>query len=118
MRFECVAIIVVITIMIFAFLRAKRYAFAIAVTPTLSVPIFHLIGFLVSPQIQKLADSLLRHRIHISIDVLAAALGCLLLGVFGHYIQSKKTRTYFLVCCSIFILVLTWVLCIDLMRGA
>ena len=118
MRFECVAIIVVIIIMIFAFLRAKRYAFAIAITPTLSVPVLHLIGFLVAPQIQKLADSFLQHRIHIGIDVLAAALGCLLLGVFGHYIQSKKIRTYFLLCCSIFILVLTWVLCVSLMRGA
>jgi len=114
MRMECVAILLLIGIMIFSFLRARRYSFAIAISPLTAVPAMHLMGFILSKHISNLFSHLSTTDIHVGIDILAAVLCCLLLGIFSHYFTSKKTRSTFLVLSSVFELLLTWVLIYNL----
>ena len=114
MRTECFAILVIMIIMIFSCLRARKYYFAIAISPLSVVPFFHLAGYLLSPPVAKLFASYSATTVHVGIDIFAAMLSCLLLGIFGHYFTSKKIRSTFLILSGIFTLAITWILILHL----
>jgi len=91
------AIIILILVMMFMFLRAGKRTGAVFTLPLVSVPLFHLLGFAVQrPFIQSGLPTV---GLHITMDVIGLSCGLFTCWVLSRAIGVKKLRyTYFLSC--------------------
>lgn len=94
------AIIAVILVMSFMFLRSGRRAGALFALPLISVPLFHLVGvavyrFLVQSEFPTAA-------LHIGIDITGLVLGLVLCGILARAISVKRLSNVYFICCAVF----------------
>ena len=108
------AIIAVILVMSFMFLRAGRRGGALLTVPLVCVPLFHLAGTAV-------------HRIPVSkdyatitllctIDIIGLAVGIAFCAIVSKGIVMKKMRLVYFVSCTIFLVALTAAYILFLLR--
>ncbi|MCI8497422.1 MAG: hypothetical protein HFE85_04125 [Clostridiales bacterium] len=113
MVMECWAILIVLAGMFFIFLKSKRGCYSISILPLAIVPAMHLIGRVVSRQLDPLLP-VSGDILNIGIDASAVVIACILLGFTSRNIPSKRQQKIFLVCCGAFVILLAWVLIIDI----
>ncbi len=105
---ECVAILGVIALVIFGFLRGGRSKIALVITPLLFVPFAHLMGELFYVQISNVL-SVDKTLIFVWIDVLALAISSGMIVYFSTKFQSMRTRKYFVALLGGYSIILTFV---------
>ena len=110
MLVECLAIVVVILLLSFVFLRSGRKDYALTTLPLMLLPTVHVITSLLLASPLNGAFSLDTGGITVAIDATSLVVSCVLLGLFSHQITSKKARNFYLVISILFVVVLTWVL--------
>ena len=116
MLVECVSIILIVLVMAFMFLRAKRKEYAIVTLPLLVLPLMHIVSLLVAEPLNGIF-SLDASGITVAIDATALVISCMFLGFFSHRISSKKARNVYMLICGVFVVVLTWVLIANTIGG-
>ena len=110
--FACWAIVIVLLCMMIIFMRARKKEYALAVLPLAMVPFVHIFSGLLG----RLFSSFLPFtaaELRVCIDLAAALVSCLLLGVTSRAVPEKRNRRLLMVFCSVFIILLTWVLIFD-----
>ncbi len=106
---ECIAIIGVIGLVIFGFLRGGKSDYALAVVPLLFVPFAHAAGELFAAQIAYLTV-LESFHIIILFDIIALAISCGMTAYFSTKIESLKNIKMFYGLLFGYLIVLTCVL--------
>lgn len=109
MLVECVSIILVILMVAFIFLRARRKDYAITTLPLLVLPLMHILSLVLAEHLSGMF-SLNAQEITVAIDATALVISCTVLGFFSSRIPSRKARNAYLVICGVFVVILTWVL--------
>ena len=111
---QCGAIVAVLLIVGFVFLRRDRKIFLFGILPLLILPVMHLMGIPIAYYAA--------HRFHINdyhlrvyIDMIALVVACTLFGVFGRGLHEKRVRLGYIISCALFTIILGWVLVIDLL---
>lgn len=95
------AIIVLILIMSFMFLRAGKRAGMLFALPLISVSLFHLLGFAVSHIFAKSTAS--AAGIHVTADVTGLFTGLLFCLILSRAIGVKKLRYTYFAGCALFL---------------
>jgi hypothetical protein len=111
---QCGAIVAVLLIVGFVFLRRDRKVFVFGILPLLILPLMHLIGIPISYYAE--------HRFHINfyhlriyIDMIALVAACTLFGIFGRGLPEKRVRLGYIISSALFTIILGWVLVVDLL---
>lgn len=99
------AIVAVILVMAFMFLRAKRKFFAVMVLPLVSIPLFHIIGRMTF-ELFRFMDVELNVFLCMA-DLVGLLVGAVLCLVLSRGFPGGKGRAAYLVCCGVFLLALT-----------
>lgn len=99
------AIIAVILVMSFMFLRAGRRAGAIFALPLISVSAFHLIGYAIHKMLVQ--SELPTVSLHIAIDAAGLLVGVVLCWILSRAITVKKLRYVYFISCAVFLAALT-----------
>lgn len=99
------AIIVIILVMAFMFLRAGRRAGALFTLPLISVSVFHLIGVAIHHVFSK--SALPTVGLHMAMDLLGLAVGLILCWILSRAINPKKLRWAYFCSCAVFLALLT-----------
>lgn len=99
------AIIAVILVMSFMFLRSGRRAGAIFALPLISVSVFHLIGFAVHRMFVQ--SELPTSSLHVALDMAGFFVGALLCWILSRAILVKKLRYVYFISCTVFLAALT-----------
>lgn len=110
---ECITIVLIIVLISFIFLRAKRDNYALVTLPLISVPVFHLIGQVIIYFFIK-EDKTAAVITNLSFDLLGLLLGALLLGMLIGKLPAKRARVSFLTIAIIFLVSLSIVLMTSL----
>lgn len=109
---ECIAIVLIILLISFTFLRAKRTNYAMVTVPLVIVPVSYILGFLVAyfwiknPQIKMVAM--------MTADLLGLIIACIILGAFSFKIASKRARLSYLCISGGFLVILSILLLINI----
>ena len=114
MLFACWAIVIVLVCMMVIFMRARKKEYALAVLPLAMVPFIHIFSGILA----RLFSGFLPFSIpelRVFIDLGVALVSCLLLGFSTRAIPEKANRRLLMVFCSVFIIILTWVLIFDIL---
>lgn len=117
MLFACWSIVVVIVAIFVIFMRAHKKEYALATLPLVIVPLMHIFSAILA----KLLDNVIPlqdYEIRVLLDLTAALIACLLLGVSSRPIPEKRTRTGFFICCAGFVIILTIVLIVNIFMDA
>lgn len=99
------AIIVIILVMAFMFLRTGRRAGALFTLPLISASVFHLIGVGIHHIFSQSALPTL--GLHMAVDILGLAVGLVLCWVLSRAINPKKLRWAYFCSCAVFLALLT-----------
>lgn len=109
MLFACWAIVIVLSLMVLVFLRARKKEYAVAILPLLIAPFVHIFSGLLAKGMDTFL-SLSTGQIRIMIDLTAGLISCLLLGLASRGIPDRRTRNGLFWCCAGFVVILTLVL--------
>lgn len=96
-----VAIVSLILVLAFMFVRAGKRAGAMFALPLISVSTFHLIGWAVYKLLVK--SELSTAALHITIDSVGLAVGLILCWILARAIDIKTMRYVYFVCCAVFL---------------
>lgn len=99
------AIIVVILVTAFMFLRTGRRAGALFTLPLISVSVFHLIGVAVHRIF--LNSALPTIGLHMAMDILGLVVGAVLCWILSRAIRPSKLRLVYFCSCAVFLALLT-----------
>lgn len=99
------AIIAIILVMSFMFLRTGRRAGALFALPLVSVSTFHLLGYAVHKVLVQ--SELPTQSLHIALDVAGLAVGLTLCWILARAINVKKLRYVYFISCAVFMAALT-----------
>ena len=117
MLFACWSIVVVIVAMFIIFMRAHKKDYALAIMPLVIVPLMHIFSAILSKLLVDIFP-LKDYEIRVLLDLTAALVTCLLLGLSSRQIAEKRTRNALFVCCSGFIIILSIVLIVNIFFDA
>lgn len=113
MLIESVAIIVVITTLIFMMVRAGRRDTATAVLPLLIVPAAYLFSVPVSHLLRGLMP---RTLVGLVVTLVGLVVACVLFGSLCGNFATRRVRRVYLLMCSGFSTILALVLVLDLLK--
>ena len=114
MMFACWSIVIVLIAMLVVFMRAEKVNYAVATSPLLIQPLMYV----VSGRLAAWAAMVLplgAVDIRVILNVIAALVACLMLGLTAQRIAEKRARRVFFGCCTGFILLLAVALIINLL---
>lgn len=103
MLVESICIILILSIMIFVFLRSGRKDYAISTSPLLIVPFFHTVSNL----IYDLFSVSINVNVKAIVDVLGLAIAVAIIGFIAGQHKTKASRVGYLIICAGFTTVLT-----------
>ncbi len=109
MVIECISIILIIFLLIFAFLRARRKKYAISMIPLMILPGLHLISYPISYYLHRTFDIAEKQTQNV-ITVIALIISCIALGIMSSSFNIKKNRIAYIVICGIYTLILALIL--------
>lgn len=101
------AIVAVILVMSFMFLRTGRRAGALFALPLVSVSAFHLLGYAVYKMLVQ--SELPTQSLHVALDVAGLIVGLTLCWILARAINVKKLRYVYFISCAVFLTALTMV---------
>lgn len=96
-----IAIVALILVMAFMFLRSGRRAGALFALPLISVSTFHLLGYAAYKLLVK--SELPTVSLQITIDAVGLAVGLVLCWVLARAIDLKILRYTYFACCAVFL---------------
>lgn len=99
------AIIAVILVMAFMFLRTGRRAGALFTLPLISVSAFHLLGYAIYWVF--VASPISAEYLHVALDVFGLVVGTMLCWILSRAINVKKLRYVYFLSCFVFLALLT-----------
>lgn len=102
---QSLAIIAVIMVMVFMFLRSGRREITFFVLPLISVSLFHLLGAAVYRWLAESEFSTM--TLYCAIDIAGLIAGILSCAFLSRAIVNKRIRIVYLVCCVVFLTALT-----------
>ena len=107
----CWATVIVLAAMSLVFWRSKKTRFAVAVLPLMLPPAGHLISGILARGLDLTFPFASSFQIRIVIDLIAAIAACVLIGITSQLVyKTRKTRTWFALSCSVFIVVFSAIL--------
>ena len=110
----CWATVIVLAAMSLVFWRSKKSRFAVAILPLTIPPAGHLISGILARGLDLTFPFASSFQIRIVIDLIAAIAACVLIGITSQLVyKTRKTRTWFALCCSAFIVVFSAVLILS-----
>lgn len=112
MLFACWAIVIVLVAMALVFLRSGKKEYALAVLPLAITPFVHIFSAVLANALDVVFP-LSPVDLRVVIDLTAALIACLLIGVSSRNIKGRRNRNLFSVVCSGFIIILTIVLVVN-----
>ena len=117
MLFACWAIVIVLISVFIVFMRKGKREYAVAVLPLVLVPLMHIFSGVLANAL-AIPLQLTASEIRVIFDITAGLVGCVLIGLFALNIKGKRTRIAFMISCSGFIIILTWVLIMNTLMAA
>ena len=114
MLFACWAIVIVMALMFIVFMRAHKKEYALAIVPLIILPLVHIFSAMLANLLARFLP-LAPRELRMAIDVTAGLISCLLIGLTARHIPERRTRNFFSICCSAFIIILTLVLVVNMM---
>ena len=117
MLFACWAIVIVMALMSFVFLRAGKKEYALANLPLAMVPFVHIFSRLLADWADPFIP-LTAPEIRVAIDLTVALISCLLIGITSRAIPERRTRNGFSLACTGFTVILTLVLVVNILKDA
>lgn len=109
---ECIAIVLIVLLISFTFLRAKRANYAMVTLPLIIVPVSYIVGFLAAYFFIK--DLGTKMVVMMFADLLGLIIACIILGAFSFKIPSKRARLSYLFISGGFLVILSILLLIDI----
>jgi hypothetical protein len=97
---QSIAIIAVILVMIFMFLRGGRKAGALFSLPLLSVPLLHLTGMVLRP---LAPDAFMGLVLGVAFDIAGFCLGAVTCWVMARAITVRRLRYAYFASCAVFL---------------
>jgi len=114
MYIECTAIIIILAVLIFEFLRRGYKQHAVMTTPLFLLPFIHLAGGVIG---RYMIEKLLQHNpywVRISMDLLAVAVTALLVGILTMRLKTKKAKYIYSILYMSYTCVLGLILVLDM----
>ncbi len=109
MVIECICIILIIFLLIFAFLRSHRKKYAISMIPLVILPAMHLIAYPISYYLSR-TFGIMEGKTQNVITIIALIISCIALGIMSGFFNVKKNRIAYITICGIYTLVLALIL--------
>ncbi len=110
---ECWAVVVLILIMSFSYLRNGKQSFSIAIIPLIFVPFTHIVAAPLSRTIEQNFE-ISAVLTHVFLDILAMILACVLFALTALKIKNSSYRVAFLVMCMGFTIIFSWMLILNI----
>lgn len=117
MLFACWAIVIVLLAMAFAFLRANKRDYAVAILPLVCTPLMYIISGVIARKLTILLP-VSAFELRLMLDMSAGFVSCVLLGVLSRRLPSPRIRQWFLFFCAAFVMILTLVLVNNSLEAA
>ncbi len=106
--FAAWAVVILIGLMAIVFLRSKKRAYALAVLPLGLPSAMYIVSGMLARWIDPLLPFANSYQIRMILDLAAALVACLLIGLLsGGISEGKRSRTLFAVCGTAFVVVLS-----------
>ena len=104
MLIACWATVIILGAMSLVFWRGKKTSYALGVLPLAIPPLVHVFSGLLARGLDFTIPFATPFHTRIVIDLIAAATACILIVVASQFLyDTKKGRTIFVICCSLFI---------------
>ena len=113
MLVECTAVIIIIALTSFSYLRAKKPNIALSIFPLAFVPILYLIGVPFSKFLEKMWEIPRVGTISFCV-LLGAVSACCIFGYFSTKLHKKTSKMFYSVCCSGFTVIFVWLILMKL----
>ena len=114
MQVECLAIILVLLLMSYMISRAGKKEYGLALLPLVIVPLVHILSGLIG-QVVANQISMPLEVVQVCIDVIGLVISCVVFSVLCTNIKNSKIRRTYLLLCSSFTVILTFVFIYDLL---
>lgn len=109
--FACWATAIILGVMSLVFWRSKKNGYALAVLPMAIPPLVHMFSGILARGLELTLPFASPFQTRIVIDLIAAIVSCVLIGIISQFIyETKKGKTIFVICCSIFIVIFSGIL--------
>ena len=109
MLVECVAVIIIIALTGYSYLRAKKPNIAMSIFPLAFVPILYLVGIPLSKLLYKLWNISAVATTSFCV-LLGAVSACCIFGYFSTKLYKKSSKMFYNVCCSGFTVIFAWLI--------
>lgn len=109
MNLECFAILIIIGLLSLDFIRRGRKEYALCSAPLLISPLVHLLTNFTSHYFTGASEATIETTLVIA-DSLAFIVTVVLLILCSRILKSKKSKIYYIVCCSLYSALLTVIL--------
>ncbi len=106
MVIECISILIIISALVLAFLRAHRKKYAFSIIPLIILPAMNLISYPLSAYLSY-AFGILEEQTRNSIIVAALVVSCIALGMMSSNFSIKKNRHAYIIICGVYTLILS-----------
>lgn len=110
---ECLAILVILLMTSFVFLRAHKVDYAALTAILLVVPAVHLLGELFGSALAQML-SVREVPFRVALDMVAVVVSCVMLGFGCNKLPAGKQRKGFLLLASAYSILLTWIFIFNL----
>jgi len=110
----CWATVGVLLAMALVFVRSKRRHYALGVLPLTLPAVMYIFSGMIARWINPTIAAASSVQIRIVLDLIAALVACVLIGLVSTIVsKKKKTRALFMIACSLFVLVFSSILIIN-----
>lgn len=96
------------------FLRYRRRPFALGVLPLTLPSVMYLFSGMIARWIDPALSAASSVQIRIVLDLMAALVSCVLIGLVATVVtKNKKARTFFVISCSLFVVIFSSILIVN-----
>lgn len=109
---ESISMIIILTLIMFIFLREKRFEYAKTTAILLILPASYLLGVFLSYAFNIMFD-VLRNNVVLLFSILGIIATCILIGLMAYHIKNGRLRCVYVLINGIFILIIGIVMIFD-----
>ena len=110
----CWATVIILLAMALIFFRGKRRHYGPAILPLTIPPLTHIVSGLLARWLCVPFSFANSYEIRIVLDLMAAVVACVLIGLTsGLLYETRKGRTLFILCCTVFIIAFSSILILN-----
>lgn len=115
MQGQCLAILVILTVLVIVYLRREQKTAILCVLPLYALPVLHLLGYVIASLVLPKVSSFDPFKLLILIDVVAVAASALFIGLASNNFHRKRSKTIYSVCCMGYTCTLGLILVLDML---